>query len=220
MAKTLRGLALAVCAVVAWASVAQANWSGVYIGGAVGGGWSDGDIAYVAPFNGPFGYDAPGVTLAGHLGAQWQTGASVFGIEASFSGTDMDGSTPCDVGNGDQCLLELQSLTLVMGRVGLVRRSVLLYATAGYAKGEYDLSRLVFTSINLNPSFGTFEHEGYEIGAGVEKMLSEHLVVGVEYQHIDLGDDKTNAVRNDGAFATFRNEADLDRVQVRASFLF
>lgn len=224
MARAYAGL-LAITTVLAstsFATPALADWSGVYIGGSIGPGWVDGDVSYVTPLTaGPFSYDFDGVTAGGHIGGQMQWGSWVLGLEGTLRGGDLDGSTSCNVGNNDVCEFELDHLWAVMGRVGWATPGMLFFATGGYAQATFDMTRRVFPpAINLNPSFGTFDHAGYEVGAGFEWMLSECVIAGVEYQHIGLNSQNERVVRNDGAFATFRNEPNIDSAQFRLSFKF
>src|SRR5262245_2650503 len=76
------------------------QWTGVYVGGQLGGAWSDADWTYANPnwFNTlgaellgtAFGFDSGGVIGGGQVGYNYQTGAWVIGIEGSLAGADLD----------------------------------------------------------------------------------------------------------------------------------
>lgn len=203
---------------------ASADWSGFYLGGSVGAGWRGSELRFVPPSTpaGPFAADAEGVTHGAHIGGAYQMGPWVFGLEASLRGGDLDSASSCDVGNSDVCSVDFDHLTVVMARAGWTMDDLLFSVSGGYAEAAFDLARRVSpATLNPNPSFGSFDHKGFEAGAAVEKRLTDNFALGIEYQHIGLSDDEARIVRaGDGAFAQFRHEADLDFVQVRASFLF
>ena len=203
---------------------AAADWSGFYLGGSAGAGWRDSTLSFVAPSTpaGPFAADTQGVTYGAHIGGAYQTGPWVFGVEASLRGGDLDSASSCDVGNGDVCSVTLDHLTVLMARAGWATGDLLFTVSGGYAEAAFDLARRVAPStLNPDPSFGSFKHKGFEAGAAIEKRLTDNFALGVEYQHIGLNDDEARIVRvGDGASAQLRHESDLDFVQVRASFLF
>jgi outer membrane immunogenic protein len=79
----------------------EAQWTGFYAGGQLGGAWSDASWDYKNSnwFNtlGPevvisnFAIDAGGFVGGGQTGFNFQSGAWVFGVEGSVAGTDLDG---------------------------------------------------------------------------------------------------------------------------------
>lgn len=211
------------------ATTAQAEtWSGFYVGLSAGFGGGGGDVRYVPPSApaGPFEYSAFGAIYGGHVGFSWQRPSGwVFGVEGSMRYSKIDGFVGCNVGNNDRCEFGLDHLWMVNGRVGRTigpERDILVFATGGYAKAEIDMTRRVFPpAINLNPLSGTFDHAGYEAGVGVEFALDGHWSVGGEYQFINLDDDASPAVRNDGASSTHNNKpSPLSILQARVSYTF
>lgn len=217
----------AICAAVAavlLALPASADWSGFYIGGSAGAGWRGSELSFVPPSTpaGPFGADGEGLSYGAHIGGAYQMGRWVFGLEASLRGGDLDSASSCDVGNSDVCAVDFDHLTVVMARAGWDAGDLLFTVSGGYAEAAFDLARSVSpASLNPDPSFGSFDHKGFEAGAAIEKRLTDNFALGIEYQHIGLNDDEARVVRvGDGAFAQFRHETALDFVQVRASFLF
>src|SRR5687767_9938260 len=73
------------------------DWTGFYIG--VQGGWKFGEDDYEVT-GADTSFDVDGPMLGGHLGANWQTGFWVFGIEGDGEWADVDGDFTA--GNGDE----------------------------------------------------------------------------------------------------------------------
>ena len=96
------------------------NWTGFYVGGNVGGAWSTTDWTF---FNGgnfePFSQDASSWIAGGQVGYRYQfTSNWVWGVEASWSGTDLN-DTSLSVLNADRSLQsKITDLLLVTGSVG------------------------------------------------------------------------------------------------------
>ena len=68
------------------------SWTGFYIGGHVGGAWSRIDWSDVSLTGEPVDNDSRGFIGGGQVGFNWQAGNIVVGIEATYSGTNLDGS--------------------------------------------------------------------------------------------------------------------------------
>src|SRR5262245_25005441 len=78
------------------------SWTGIYVGGHVGGGWGRKDWADPTNFFGaaPFPFtqanrDHEGFILGGQIGANYQLGRWVVGVEADASWSDIDGYAKC-----------------------------------------------------------------------------------------------------------------------------
>ena len=77
------------------------NWTGLYIGGNVGGGWGRAEYQSTAntTFFGdvgagtaPFSHNTSGFIGGGQIGYNFQSGSFVFGVEAMFDYSDIKGS--------------------------------------------------------------------------------------------------------------------------------
>lgn len=161
------------------------NWSGFYIGGFGGYGWSDRVSANFVggpalPFvtnklDGGFG--------GGTLGFNWQAPGSqfVWGIEVDAAGSDIngvDGFGPVDIRN------RINAFGSVTGRIGVAFDSALLYVKGGYGWANNKLNVDVF-GVNILSESNT--HSGWTIGAGLEYMFAPNWSAKVEYQYYDLG---------------------------------
>ena len=91
------------------------NWSGFYVGGHLGYGWSKTDVHdHLTGLSGSA--DPSGFLGGGQIGFNWQTGAFVFGIEGDGSWTNADGSRTFS--NGAVVTMEHNWYATLTGRVG------------------------------------------------------------------------------------------------------
>lgn len=158
------------------------DWTGVYLGVNAGysfGGsdWSD---SVTGTSSGSFG--TSGFAFGGTLGANYQTGRLVFGVEADGDWTDASGfgtftSTSLCAGG---CLTNNSWLATVRGRAGYAFDRFLVYGTGGAAFGN------VQASFSNDPVSSATE-TGWTAGAGVEFALDRHWSAKAEYLFVDLG---------------------------------
>ena len=112
------------------------SWSGFYVGGHLGYGWSSNDWKVddgIGTFN--IGSGTINGALGGaQVGVNWQTGPVVLGIEADFSLADMSGET-CNftLGGSFLCSSKVERFGTITGRIGGAFDRTLLYLKAGGA---------------------------------------------------------------------------------------
>ena len=105
------------------------QWGGFYLGGQLGGAWSDTDWRYLNRnwFNtdgallviNKFGMDGSGMLGGGQAGFNYQSGAWVFGIEGSVAGADVSGSRRSPYfPTIDRYTSNIDVLATVTGRLG------------------------------------------------------------------------------------------------------
>src|SRR5581483_11373874 len=143
------------------------SWTGFYLGGHLGYGWSTGDTRFEAlPSPAAFGAldvqslrpDADGIFGGAQLGYNYQWNKLVFGVETDFSGADFDGSKhrspiPAFGGGSNTGTLTAHENTdwfgTFRGRLGFAPVcKLLLYGTGGLAYGHTDyFSNTAFSSI-------------------------------------------------------------------------
>ncbi|QHQ37325.1 outer membrane beta-barrel protein [Algicella marina] len=148
--------------VVAPAPVAVApvgvDWTGFYAGAQAGYGFGTADDGADADFDGAFG----GV-LAGY---NYDFGRFVVGSELDLNIADLS----IDGGG------EIDQLARLKLKGGVEVGRALLYGTAG---GAY---------ANVNAAGGDLSDYGYVVGAGVDYLVSDNIVAGVEYLYHDFND--------------------------------
>ncbi len=169
-----------------WVRTASAvDWTGIYLGvnGAFtfgGSNWSD---SVTGTSSGSFG--TSGFAFGGTLGANYQAGRWVFGIEGDGDWADTSGfgtftttstSSLCAVG----CLTSNSWLATARGRAGYAFDRFLVYGTGGAAFGNV---RANFS----NDPVTRATKAGWTAGAGVEVAVAPHWSAKAEYLFVDLG---------------------------------
>jgi outer membrane immunogenic protein len=211
-------------------------WSGLYVGGSVGFGTGDtsGQIKLDKPDHNDYpkatasrmdsvsiidfdklfssDYDVNGAIYGAHIGYNFQRGPIVFGIEAAYNGTDIDGNDSAVFGFVES-QRELDWYATLVGRLGYASGKALFYGFGGVAWGtvETTLSSPLF---GLSAS-GETDHVGWTAGVGIEYALDERFSVRVEYSHVDLGEESFS-------LGGIKDEVDLDfdAIKIGASYRF
>jgi outer membrane immunogenic protein len=155
------------------------NWGGVYVG--VNGGWAVGTIKYTNNFNGFSGSQSDnGGVAGGTLGANWQSGAFVFGIEGDFDWSGVANNATASIcASTGTCQTGNTWLSTIRGRAGVAWDRILFYGTAGGAFGNLQTT--------LNGVTTTHTQDGWTAGVGVEAALAENWTAKIEYLYVDLG---------------------------------
>lgn len=171
-----------------------ANWSGLYGGVNLGwgfatSGWTDtfGDVAGIAGSS--LGVKTNGVVGGIQAGFNVQSGRWVYGLEGTFSGSDIHGSLarslPPAVGTFTNRTNWLASVT---GRVGYSLPTSLLYVKGGVAFAEFE------NNFRLDGAAGPFifpgqtaTRTGWTIGAGAERALNDRWSLRYEWNYFDFG---------------------------------
>ena len=186
-------------------------WGGLYIGGSVGFGTGDTtdkiDISGLKDSKEPLiaetsrkrnvdlegllekilqsDYSINGAIYGLHVGYNLQRGNLVYGVEAGFNGTNMDGSSPCVVLL--YCQREVEWYGTGVGRIGYAQGNSMFYGFGGVAWGK------VKTKVGLvSPGITLLEGEetqfGWTAGVGIEHAFNDRFSARIEYAHIDFGD--------------------------------
>ncbi|MEA2934830.1 MAG: outer rane immunogenic protein [Variibacter sp.] len=169
------------------------NWSGFYIGIHGGGVWADAD--YFFPTTGFYGVGGNHVThgmsgwmLGGHVGFNMQWNQIVLGIEGAGAWADIDGSRNSPFVTTDRFSTNINSIFSVTPRLGLAAGPALFYVKGGVAWGDIR-TRLETTNLGINNVFDERRETraGWTIGGGVEYMVAQSWVLGVEGNYYDFG---------------------------------
>jgi outer membrane immunogenic protein len=204
LSKLAAGSVIAATAALGGASVALADgysakpkvayerpsdWSGVYFGLHSGYQWSNYDASYTN-FPTSWGVSNDGPVVGAQLGIQHQFGQIVLGVETSitFAVRDDFGSTLCP-NPAFTCTARFDDVYTIGGRIGYAAGHWMPYVTGGYAAARFEDERR-FTAAGTLFGSGSERHDGWYIGGGVEWMVGQSWVLGVEYRHYEL-DDKT-----------------------------
>ncbi len=162
------------------------TWTGCYVGGNVGGAWSNIDVTNVAT-GGSVSANNSGFAGGGQIGCDYQAGAWVFGFRDMFDGTSLSKSatfaTVPFTGTVDSHTHWFDTLTARGGY--LVTPNVLLYAQGGAAWTNTDMTFFNGSGTQI----GEFSNNrtGWTAGGGVEWMFAPHWSVFAEYNFMGFG---------------------------------
>jgi outer membrane immunogenic protein len=191
------------------------SWTGFYIGAHVGGAWGttestlknisftgcepEGSTPVIECESGSLGgflipisqTQSNGFLGGVQAGYNWQaTPWLVLGVEAQFSWTDLEGTSPCVVILA--CSTKHDWITTVAGRVGWTIDRLMLYLKGGVAWSKVDYS----ASLALGPevpvgNFSTSVSDtrvGAMFGAGAEYAFLHNWSAKIEYNYIRFKD--------------------------------
>lgn len=197
---TKTAVALSVAAAGTAPALAQDEpfeWTGFYIGahGAVLDGsssWTGQNIYNT--FDGPEGSAVSHTeTIAGagsdtpfgggvRLGANFQTGQLVFGIEGDITFIDYD-SVVSGPSNRYRLTTSLSNVETLRARAGFDAGGFLIYATGGVAWANLEYSAT--TAPGLSKAFS--DKSGYTFGGGIEAALGGNWTANLMYLYMDFG---------------------------------
>jgi outer membrane immunogenic protein len=175
---------------------APMSWTGFYLGGNVGGGWTNSSMEFSfggGPAFATVDNNLSGILGGGQVGYNWQSGPAVFGVEADFQWTGMKGSlvAPCPPGI---CAGLAASFTQKMpwfgtarARIGYAGGGWMIYATGGYAYTRLE-SVASATAGGVAATLSRDDkRDGWTAGGGIEVMLAPNWSAKLEYLYLDFG---------------------------------
>ena len=181
------------------------SWTGFYIGGHAGGGWSDTSWLRISGTSNGFdtgpgsianavgpAHDIDGFIGGGQVGYLWQSGAVVFGLEGSWSGSDLKGSSLGTV--DDVYTTKIGWLFLGTARLGFAANRWLVYGKGGFAAGSVKID-IFDPTPGQDQASSRKTHSGWTVGAGLEYALTQNWTLGVEYNYVNL-DSKSHSFVN------------------------
>jgi len=189
------------------------SWAGFYIGGHGGYGsgrkqWSD----FFDPQHpegrepGPNStYHVDGFLAGGQVGYNWQSGWTVFGVEADASWSNIDGhgkNAPRDpstcLQESDGCTTKIEAFGTIAARVGVAVERSLLYVKGGAAWvhekhhiGTHDPRFPNDPDFNFDATTSQTRW-GWTIGGGVEYAFAQNWSGKIEYNYLDFGKDQVS----------------------------
>jgi outer membrane immunogenic protein len=154
------------------------SWTGFYIG--INGGGAFGNSNFLDPVLGNSGsFNASGGMVGGTIGANYQIGRWVLGIEGDGDWQNLDGTTFGGSCGGVGCETKSDWLATVRGRVGYTFDRVLVYGTGGAA----------FANVQANAGvlpFSSATETGWTAGGGVEYAFLPNWSAKLEYMYVGL----------------------------------
>jgi outer membrane immunogenic protein len=214
--------------------VAIYDWTGFYVGGHIGGSWTNEEWVNTANTTlfgdlGPgqgFRQRGSGIFGGAQAGYNWQASNFVFGLEGTISGMDNSGTARNNVfgvGLDDVFSWRTDWMVTVVGRAGVAFNNNLLYVKGGYAGVNNRLSVVDTLGANVGSGSQTTWHNGWTVGAGWEYGLTRNWIVGVEYNYAQFETKSYQLNGTQAAPAVYTFDAKPKDVQwavVRLSYKF
>ena len=204
-----------------YSSTPSYDWTGFYVGGQVGGGWTFWQAAIPPGSPGfPAGFIENPVHTSGALGGvyggyDYQVRNVVVGIDGDYSFANLRGSAIAISlpAISDDVHQTVNWTATVAGRLGYTVRNWMFFGKAGWAWANFSGLGLATNGAGVATSINTVlaVRNGWTIGAGVEWGIASNLSAKVEYDYVNFG---TAAIENvdtaipSGVVSTnFRNDA-------------
>jgi outer membrane immunogenic protein len=162
------------------------NWSGFYIGGHGGGGFSEKTFTFDGLDDGT--HDGDGWVAGGQVGFNWQTGQFVFGVEFSGSAADISGSHASPIDPFFTYSSDIDSIFLLTGRIGLAFDRLLLYVNGGGAWVREELTGTFNDGAVILSDSVKKNRSGWTVGGGLEYGITPNWSIAAQYNFIDLGE--------------------------------
>jgi outer membrane immunogenic protein len=173
----------------AYQAPAAYNWTGFYLGGHIGGGWSHTDwnqtFSSFALALDSGSANANGFLGGAQAGYNYQMGQFVLGLEGDFSWTDMSGTGGHSVFTNYSGTTRTKWTATITPRIGYAWQNALLYAKGGVAF-EADENTINFSGAATTNTVSA-TRTGWTVGAGVEYGFWNNWSAKLEYDYLDFG---------------------------------
>jgi outer membrane immunogenic protein len=196
-----------------------ASWTGFYIGGNIGGAWSDVDWSNLGLTDERFDKTVSGFIGGGQIGYNQQIGNMVLGVEATLSGADLNRDFRSIVAPTVSFNADVNTIATVTGRFGVAADQWLFYGKAGWAGAQVEFSG----RNTIGPDRFSFDdwHNGWTAGVGLEYKVARNVSFGVEYSFVGLDSDTHNGLTRLAVPFTVRDrDLDIQSVTARLNFQF
>lgn len=223
------------------------SWTGAYIGGQIGGSWSDSNVRTERNLGfQPIGYtkgtnwspDGDGFVGGLYAGYNFEVGNNVvLGAETDFVWGDVkDSYSSIDRYTADSVYnynaegkIKQKWAGATRVRVGYAMDRFMPYVAGGVAYTKVETSGLNYLT-SANPAAPTVQAgsalgynasntlTGWTIGAGVDYAVTDNVLVRLEYRYADYGD-KTNTYTHTSG-QTFKETVDYKSNDVRVGVAY
>jgi len=212
------------------------NWSGFYIGGNVGWGYTNAESSFQAEnalteafdIVSSQNYEQSASYLTGGVQAGWQRqwNTWVFGIEAGYTATRFDTSefSPPLVTPASDLFrsIKLSDIFTLTGRVGYAYEQWLAYFKGGWATADVSAS---YTQVSTGTVLSTVSdrQNGWTAGVGVDYAIHPNLFLGVEYNYLSIRTGlipPANLIVNNSNILVGATNTDTQNVVLRLNYRF
>ena len=157
---------------------APAAWQGAYVGATLGYAFGGDDRIGNRPPGADLGKaELSGANLGLRLGYAWQRDRWVYGPELGITGGSIKDSFDFDAGRFESKVNHMIALRLKAGY--LVQDDLLVYGIAGWQRGDFTYD-VAGTDVDYTAN-------GYVVGLGIEKQLTERWSITGEYEYANFG---------------------------------
>lgn len=215
------------------------NWTGFYVGGQLGYGFSGDNRNFyyygaggIAPLaDDYYGYNtSPDGFFAGlHAGYNHQfSNQLVLGVETELNWSDVSGSGFYDEGGDvDEDYIgtfDLKWFGSTRARVGFAHGRLLPFLTAGVAYGKFRFDENDTADASFFSAGGGGTLVGWSAGAGLEYALTNNWTIRGEYRYTDFGNKDFvsfyNPVYSTGINDDYRSRLSMHDIRIGASYKF
>ena len=208
----------------------QFSWTGFYIGGNVGGGWSRGNVVdsvFGVNFNNG---NSASFLGGGQVGGNYQIGAFVIGTEVDFdwfANNNNSGNGTTVVIGGVPTILRASANdrweTTLAARFGYAWDRTLFYGKAG--GGWVGAGNFAVTNVGTGASVAVSNgntNVGWLLGTGVEYAFTPNWTAKLEYDYLALNNASFNVtIPSTGVVDTFTNGGrNIQTLTVGVNYLF
>jgi outer membrane immunogenic protein len=202
------------------------NWTGFYIGGNLGGGWSQTTATYnplPAQAGGSISNSTTGFLLGGQIGANFQMSNFVVGVEFEGDWSNMGGTSRAFAAGtsnpgGFTARVDTPWILTVAGRFGWAVDTVLLYGKAG---GGFVGNNETINAVGGGTVFtGTHDNGGFLVGGGVEVAFAPNWTGKVEYEFIGLQNWTTAPLVGTGTGGTVTFDRSFQTAKLGVNYKF
>lgn len=170
-------------------AAAPFSWTGFYVGGNIGGAWSDRSQNVTFP-NGNsqvFKFDEDSFAGGVQAGYQVQMGAIVLGLETGLTGFDLAGQRAVDpaVFANRTRQSDIDWLFTLTPRIGFVMDRWMVYLKGGYANAEV-FNGTTNTTTGALVTGSNRREQGWMIGTGFEVAVAPWVSLGLDYSYVSI----------------------------------
>ena len=197
------------------------TWTGWYAG--FNGGWGNARNCWdFLTVTGVFFNDncngASGGEAGGQVGYRWQTGSWVWGVEALADWANLSRSRVSLIDPDFTLRAKVDGIGLLTGQIGYAWGAAMVYVKGGAAVTHNQLD-IFSTLTGINLASDTTSRWGGTAGVGFEYLFTPNWSVGVEYDHLWMGN-QNNSFVVVAPFVSDRISQNIDMVTLRVNYRF
>ena len=218
------------------------NWSGLYIGGQLGGAWGHDNATWAGVSNdderaaGSFSQSIQGVIGGAHVGFNLQYDRwLVFGAEGSVDGTSLSHTIAVPVNDFFFDTPGVITATTqadvqgsIRGRIGIAIDRALIYGTGGVAFTGYRTTLFdetgFFTGLPGTSATISNTRVGWTAGGGIDYAITNNWWVRAEYRYSDFGHIAQSPFAGElpfpNSFVSLQHRLTENQIQVGFSYRF